>query len=65
MRHIDLSCDGEVGDDGLVTIVITATNLTMAEAQALSDRIKDPFRAMIRDICKPVAETLNPPETKQ
>lgn len=50
MRQCDVKCEGEVADDGSVTVTISVSNLTMAEAQAISNRAKAPFREIVHDV---------------
>lgn len=50
MRMCDVSCDGIIDEDGSVTLELKVTKLTLAEAQAIGDAIKGPFRAVLTDV---------------
>lgn len=50
MRSFDISCDGEQQDDGSFTLCIKVTGLTLDQAQAIGDRMKDPFRDICLDV---------------
>jgi hypothetical protein len=50
MRTCDVKCEGEVQDDGTVTIIISVSGLNMGEAKSIGDRFKDPFRKIVDDV---------------
>lgn len=48
-----MKCEGEQAADGSFSVVISVNQLTLAEAQAIAIRIKDPFRAVVHDVLNP------------
>jgi hypothetical protein len=50
MRMVDVKCEGDIDEDGNVTLIISASNLTIAEAQAIGDKAKEPFRAIVHEV---------------
>jgi hypothetical protein len=53
MREVEVSCDGEVFEDGSCTLTISVKNLTVAEAQAIGDRAEAPFREIVNGVLHP------------
>lgn len=49
-RIVEFRCDGDVGEDGRTVLTITATNLTMDEAQEIAARVAAPFREIVHDV---------------
>lgn len=50
MKMFDISCEAELAEDGTMTLVIKASGLNLDQAQAISDRMKGPFREICTDI---------------
>ena len=50
MRMFDIKCEAEQQADGSFSLLISATGLDLAQAQAIADRMADPFRTICMDV---------------
>jgi hypothetical protein len=50
MRMVDIKCECEADAAGVLTLVISAKGLSIEEAQAISDRMQEPFRVIVNDV---------------
>lgn len=50
MRMIDVQAGGEVDENGVASLTITAKGLTFDEVAEIADRIHAPFQAILNDV---------------